>query len=154
MCDQLVGERRVVAAAALDLGEHADAAQQMLVHRVVVIHVELHHRDDLAEGRHEAAEHAGLVHAPQHGFRIVLRGEDFEEQPLASSSSRNSPSISLSERVMARIASGWKARLCFCARWKMRIRLTGSRLNTFGVGDGDAVLVDDEIVAFGERARA
>ena len=29
---------------------------------------------------------------------------------------------------IARIASGWKARLYFCARWKMRIRLTGSRL--------------------------
>ena len=63
-----------------DLGQHADAAQQMLVHRVVVIHVELHHRDDLAEGRHETAEHAGFVHPPQHGFRVVLRGEDLEEQ--------------------------------------------------------------------------
>ena len=58
--------------AALDLGEHADAAQQMLVHRVVVVHVELHHRDDAAEGGHEAAEHAGLVHAPQHGLGVVL----------------------------------------------------------------------------------
>ena len=54
---------------------------------------------------------------------------------LASSFSRSLASISLSERVIARMASGWKARLCFCARWKMRIRLTGSRLNTFGVRD-------------------
>ena len=82
LVDQLVGERRLVVAAALDLRQHADAAQQVLVHRVVVIHVELHHRDDLAEGRHEAAEHAGLVHPPQHGFRVVLGGEDFQEQPV------------------------------------------------------------------------
>ena len=48
--------------AALDLGEDADRADQVLVDRVVVVHVELHHRDDLAEVGHEAAEHAGLVH--------------------------------------------------------------------------------------------
>ena len=128
---QLVGERGVLAGAALDLAQDADAAQQVLVHRVVVVHVELHHRDDLAEGRHEAAEHAGLVHPPQHGLRVVLRGEDVEEQrgwlPRCRAAPRRS---SLSERVIARIASGWKARLCFCARWKMRIRLTGSRLKT------------------------
>jgi hypothetical protein len=45
----LVGERGCSSFAALDLGEHADAADQVLVHRVVVIHVELHHRDDAAE---------------------------------------------------------------------------------------------------------
>ena len=82
LVDQLVGERRVIVAAALDLRQHADAAQQVLVHRIVVIHVELHHGDDLAEGRHEAAEHAGFVHPPQHGFRVVLRGQDLEEQPV------------------------------------------------------------------------
>ena len=79
---QLGGERRVVAATGLDVGEDADAAQQMLVHRVVVIHVELHHRDDAAEGGHELAEHAGLVHPAQHGLGVVLRGEDLEEQPV------------------------------------------------------------------------
>ena len=42
-------------------------ADQVLVHRVVVVHVELHHRDDLAEIGDEAAEHAGLVHVPEHG---------------------------------------------------------------------------------------
>ncbi len=68
--------------AALDLGEHADAAQQMLVDRVVMIHVELHHRDDAAEIRNEAAEHAGLVHAPQHDLGVLLRGQDLEEEPV------------------------------------------------------------------------
>ena len=60
----------------------------------------------------------------------------------------------MSERVAARIASGWNARLCFCARRKMRIRLTGSRSKTSGVGDVDAVVVDDEIVGLGQRAAA
>ena len=49
-------------AAALDVLEEADAADQMLVDGVVMIHVELHHRDDPAEGADEVAEHAGLVH--------------------------------------------------------------------------------------------
>ena len=62
--------------------KHADAAQQMLVHRVVVVHVELHHRDDLAEIGDEPAEHAGLVHAPEIEFRIAVRGQDVEEQPV------------------------------------------------------------------------
>ena len=63
---QLAGEHVFVRAAGLDVGQDADAAQQVLVHRVVVIHVELHHRDDAPEGAHETAEHAGLVHAAQH----------------------------------------------------------------------------------------
>ena len=79
---QIVGEREFAVLAALDLVEHADAAQQMLVHRIVVIHVELHHRHDAAEGADEFAEHAGLVHAPQHGLGVVLRGQDFEEQAV------------------------------------------------------------------------
>jgi hypothetical protein len=61
---QLDGEFGVVGAPGLDIGKRADAAQKMLVHGVVVVHVELHHRDDAAEGRHELAEDAGLVHPP------------------------------------------------------------------------------------------
>ena len=67
---------------AVDLGEHADRAEEMLVDRVVVVHVELHHRDDAAEIRDEAAEHAGLVHPPQHHLRRVARGQDVEEQAV------------------------------------------------------------------------
>ena len=52
-------------AAALDVGQHADRPDQMLVDRVVMVHVELHHGDDAAELGDEAAEHAGFVHAPQ-----------------------------------------------------------------------------------------
>ena len=60
------GERMIVVLRALlDARQHIDRAQQVLVDRIVVVHVELHHRDDLAEIGNEAAEHAGLVHAPQ-----------------------------------------------------------------------------------------
>ena len=62
---------RVGRLAALDLGEDADRADQVLVHRVVVVHVELHHRDDLAEIGDEAAEHAGLVHRAEHALGVA-----------------------------------------------------------------------------------
>ena len=78
---QVGGYDELVVAAAFDLLKDADAADQMLVHRVVVVHVELHHRDDLAEGADEAAEHAGLVHAPQHDLGVV-RGQDLHEDPV------------------------------------------------------------------------
>ena len=68
---QIVGEHEFVVAAALDLRQHPDAAQEMLVHGVVVIHVELHHRDNAAEGAHEAAQYARLVHPPQDDLGIM-----------------------------------------------------------------------------------
>ena len=36
-----------------DARRHADAAQEMLVHRVVMVHIELHHRDDRAKSADE-----------------------------------------------------------------------------------------------------
>ena len=50
--------------AALDRSYIAERPQQMLIDRVVMIHVELHHRDDTTELGHEPAEYAGFVHAP------------------------------------------------------------------------------------------
>ena len=80
---ELVGERMgLVAVAALDAGEHADRLNEVLVDRVVMIHVELHHRDDAAEFRDELAEHAGLVHAAEHRLRIAARGEDLDEEAI------------------------------------------------------------------------
>ena len=55
----------------LDRVEEADRADGMLVHRIVVVHVELHLRIDPPEIGHEAAEHACLVHPPQDHFGIV-----------------------------------------------------------------------------------
>ena len=64
----------------LDPGEQADRPDRMLVDRVMMVHVELHLGDDPAEIGNEAAEHAGLVHPPQHRLRIARAGQDVEEQ--------------------------------------------------------------------------
>ena len=119
--------------AALDVGQHADRAEQMLVDRVVMVHVELHHGDDAAELGDEAAEHAGFVHAPQRhlgagcrgqqldedavGFRIVAQLVVDQAQRLAQQPDR----VGVQERVGRGSASA-----------KKRMRLTGSRLNTSG----------------------
>ena len=66
----------------LDIREDADAAQQMLVHRIVVIHVELHQGHDAPEIGNELAEHARLVHLPQHGFGRPARGQDLDEHAV------------------------------------------------------------------------
>jgi hypothetical protein len=79
---QFAGQRECRILAVLDFVEHADAAQQMLIHRVVVVHIELHHRHDAAERLYEGAEHAGLVHPPQHGLGVVLRGQNLQEQAV------------------------------------------------------------------------
>jgi hypothetical protein len=69
---QLGGEFGVVGTSGLDVGKRTDAAQEMLVHGVVVVQVELHHRDDAAEGGHELAEDARLVHPSQHGLGVIF----------------------------------------------------------------------------------
>ncbi len=76
----LAGERMLARKALLlDVDEIADGAQQMFVHRVVVVHVELHQGDDLAEVRHEAAKHAALVHEAQHDLGRIARGQNVEK---------------------------------------------------------------------------
>ncbi len=65
-----------------EIGEVADRPQQMLIHRIVMIHVELHQSDDAAEFRDEAAEYAGFVHQAQHDLRRIARGENVEEEPI------------------------------------------------------------------------
>jgi hypothetical protein len=94
--NEVGGERVVVGQVAmLDVGQDAHGAQQMLVHRVVVIHVELHQRDDPAEVGDEPAEHAGLVHAPQHRFGSRLSHRIDRKMRLASGSLRRSGPMSL-----------------------------------------------------------
>ena len=59
--------------APLDRSYIAERPQQVLIDRVMMIHVELHHRDDTTELRHEPAEYASFVHTPERYFRITLR---------------------------------------------------------------------------------
>ena len=55
---------------------------RVLVDRVVVVHVELHHRHDPAEFRDEGAEHADLVHQPQRPLRVVVAEQQRQEDPV------------------------------------------------------------------------
>ncbi len=68
--------------AALDARQKSHRADQVLVHRVVVIHVELHLGHDAAEIGNETAEHARLVHGAQAPLRIFPRRQDLEEQAV------------------------------------------------------------------------
>ena len=60
--------------------QYSDRADGVLVDRVDVIEAVLHLRDDAAELRQEAAEHAGLVHPPERVLRVLARGQDRHEQ--------------------------------------------------------------------------
>ena len=104
----------LLAVAALDLGEHADAAQQVLVDRVVVVHRELHHRDDLAEIGDQLAEQPGLVHAPQIELGIAVGGQHVEEQPVGlgvAAQRRGRPASASGSAASAR-RDGIPARAC------------------------------------------
>ena len=51
-----------------------DGADRVFVDRIMMVHVELHLRDDTAEIGHETAEHARFVHPAKHGFGIAFAG--------------------------------------------------------------------------------
>src|SRR5207247_940874 len=68
--------------AALDRAENADGADQMLVDRIVMVHVELHERDGVTERRHETSEHTRFVHAPKRPFGRTAGGRYLEKQAI------------------------------------------------------------------------
>ena len=70
--------------ALVDPAQQADCADRMLVHRIMVVHIELHLRDDAAEIGHEAAEDARLVHPAQHQFGIAGRRQHIEEEGVGA----------------------------------------------------------------------
>ena len=152
LVNQIVGERRVLTAAGFDLAQNANAAQQVLVHRVVVVHVELHHGDDLAEGRHEMAEHAGFVHPPQHGFRVVLGGEDFQEQSVGFLVVAQLGVDQLERAGDRAHGVGMESEIVLLRQIEDADQVDWIALEHIGGGNRDAVLIDDEVVAFGELA--
>ena len=133
--------------------EHADGADQVLVHRVVVVHVELHHRHDPAELRHEAAEHAGLVHAPQRRLGVAAPSTACPGRcgwpPDRCAACRRSAAASGAAAARRRDGRRRRSRSALA---KKRMRLTGSRLNTSGVGDVEAAVVDAEIAGRADAA--
>ncbi len=67
---------------ALDLGQQADRADRMFVDRIMVIHVELHLRDDPPEVGNEPPEHPRLIHPAKHQIGIGEAGQHLEEQGI------------------------------------------------------------------------
>src|SRR5262249_7858494 len=67
---------------ALDLVQHTDGKERVLVDRVMVVHVVLHLRDDTPEIWDEATKYPSLVHPAQGGFGIFAGGENRDEQPV------------------------------------------------------------------------
>ena len=144
----------LLAVAALDLGQHADAAQQMLVDRVVVIHGELHHRDDLAEIRDQLAEQPGLVHAPEIELRIAVRRQDVEEQPVGLRVAAQI-AVDQAERAGQQLQRvGMVFQPVPVGEPEQPQQVDRIALEHLVVGDVDAVVVDDEVAGAGELALA
>ena len=57
-----------------NFAQQAERAQQMFIRRIMMIHIELHERDNAAEIGDKTAQDAGFIHAPQNPFRIALGG--------------------------------------------------------------------------------
>ena len=66
---------------AFDLGQNADRLDDVLVHRVVVIDVELHHRDDGFEFGDEGRQHSQFVHPAQGALRVAMGQHQIKKNP-------------------------------------------------------------------------
>src|SRR4029079_14930152 len=76
LLDDRGGDRMVLLElASVARREEADRPDRVLVDGIMVVHVELHLRDDAAEVGHEAAEHARFVHPAKHMFGMVQRSQ-------------------------------------------------------------------------------
>ena len=58
--------------ASLDLAGKTNRPDGVLIDGIVVIHVKLHLRIDLAKIWHKAPKYARLIEPAQHGFRIIM----------------------------------------------------------------------------------
>ena len=156
--DQIAGEAEFRILAARDLIEHADAADQMLVHRIVVIHVELHHRHDPAEGMDESAEHAGFVHPPQHDLGGVLRCQDFQEQPVGFLVLAHLLADELERMRDDPHRFRVESEIVLLRQMENPDQVDRIAAEHVGARDIDAVIVDDEVVGladlFARRRRA
>ena len=123
----------------------AERPQQMLIDRVVMIHIELHHRHDTPELGKKAAEHAGFVHVAERGFRVILGGQAATERccwlrdraeivvdkPQRSAKQPNGVRMQIGAR-----AGGLREKADEIDRIASK---------NFGVGDVQAIVVDAEI---------
>ncbi len=145
--EQRGGERVVLGQfTALDRRQKPDRADGMLVDRVVMIHIELHLRDDAAEVGDEAAEDIGLVHPAQHQLGMVAGGQYVEKQGVGRwvvADLLDQPCIAGRRSHRTRVdfellVSGE------CEQLEQSARILAEEAL---VGDGDPAAVDDEAAA-------
>ena len=144
-----VGRQRMVflERARFDLREDSDGADRVLVDRVGVIHVVLRLRDHPAEIGHEAAEHAGLVEAPQRRLRIVARRQHLHEQPVrfrVVAKPVDQPDV-LGDQPQGRGMDVEVVLLCHVEEAQDRHGILGEGI---GRGDGQALAVEPEAFEF------
>ena len=66
-------------AAGFDPVQNTHGKDSMLIHRVTVIHIKLHHRDDAAEIRQKFPQKPRIIHQAQHPFWILSAGHHIDE---------------------------------------------------------------------------
>src|SRR3546814_7273170 len=70
----------IIEAAFFDLRQQAHGPDGMLVHSVMVVHVELHLGDHAAEIGNESTENRSFVHPAKHSFGIAGRRQHLHEE--------------------------------------------------------------------------
>src|SRR3546814_9129206 len=72
----------IIEAAFFDLRQQAHGPDGMLVHSVMVVHVELHLGDHAAEIGNESTENRSFVHPAKHSFGIAGRRQHLHEESI------------------------------------------------------------------------
>ena len=130
---------------AFDFRQDADRSEQVLADRVVVIHVELHHRHDLVEVGDEPAENAGFVHQPQHRFGVIARGQDIDEEPIGFGIVLKIGADQLQRPGEQRQRIGMERQVVFVGQMENPDDVDRVAFEHRLVDDIDAVMIDDEI---------
>ncbi len=157
LVDDRGAERMVLAELAiLDPGEQPDGADGVLVDGVVVIHVELHLRDDAAESgmKRPKTPVSFIQRSTVCGSRGLV--STLRNSALARGSLRTLAVIRTASRLSARMALGWISSSCLSASAKISIIRTGSSRRKSSLGEGDAPRVEHEpveLARLGEEAR-
>ncbi len=73
-------KRHALSVHLLHLGNRLNCADRMLIHRVVMIHVELCLRDNPAKLRNGLSQHTRFIHAAENQGRVLAANDGVEDQ--------------------------------------------------------------------------
>ena len=66
----------------LNFRQQADSTYGVLINGIMVIHIELHLRDNATEIGNESSKNSCFVHPPQNRLRVVGRCQNIDEQDV------------------------------------------------------------------------